>query len=98
MTAKEKFIEMSKDITRPGIDRLMAWLETTDFYEAPASTRFHSAEPGGLCAHSVAVAKATVGDCRPVGSRSVYPRHIADGGAVPRPVQSFHLYGEYAQC
>lgn len=27
MTAKEKFIEMSKDITRPGIDRLMAWLE-----------------------------------------------------------------------
>lgn len=57
MTAKEKFIEMSKDITRPGIDRLMAWLETTDFYEAPASTRFHSAEPGGLCAHSVAVAK-----------------------------------------
>lgn len=50
MTAKEKFIEMSKDITRPGIDRLMAWLETTDFYEAPASTRFHSAEPGGLCA------------------------------------------------
>lgn len=43
MTAKEKFIEMSKDITRPGIDRLMAWLETTDFYEAPASTRFHSA-------------------------------------------------------
>lgn len=24
MTAKEKFIEMSKDITRPGIDRLMA--------------------------------------------------------------------------
>lgn len=48
MTAKEKFIEMSKDITRPGIDRLMAWLETTDFYEAPASTRFHSAEPGGL--------------------------------------------------
>lgn len=33
MTAKEKFIEMSKDITRPGIDRLMAWLETTDLVE-----------------------------------------------------------------
>lgn len=41
MTTKEKFIEMAKNITRPGIDEMMAWLETTDFYDAPASTRFH---------------------------------------------------------
>ena len=38
MTTKEKFIEMAKNITRPGIDEMMAWLETTDFYDAPAST------------------------------------------------------------
>lgn len=31
MTTKEKFIEMAKNITRPGIDEMMAWLETTDF-------------------------------------------------------------------
>lgn len=49
--------EMAKGITRPGIDRMMAWLETTDFYTAPASTRFHGAEEGGLCAHSITVAK-----------------------------------------
>lgn len=42
MTTKEKFIEMAKNITRPGIDEMMAWLETTDFYDAPASTRFHA--------------------------------------------------------
>ena len=36
---------------------MMAWLETTDFYTAPASTRFHGAEEGGLCAHSITVAK-----------------------------------------
>lgn len=41
MTTKEKFIEMAKNITRPGIEEMMAWLETTDFYEAPASTKFH---------------------------------------------------------
>lgn len=35
MTTKEKFIEMAKNITRPGIDEMMAWLETTDFYEQP---------------------------------------------------------------
>ena len=28
----------------------------TDFYRAPASSRFHDAEAGGLCRHSVAVA------------------------------------------
>ncbi len=50
MTTKEQFIEMAKGITRPGIDQMMAWLETTDFYTAPASTRFHGAEEGGLCA------------------------------------------------
>lgn len=32
MTTKEQFIEMAKGITRPGIDQMMAWLETTDFY------------------------------------------------------------------
>lgn len=55
MTTKEKFIEMAKNITRPGIDEMMAWLETTDFYVAPASTKFHGAQAGGLCAHSITV-------------------------------------------
>lgn len=31
MTPKEKFVEMAKGITRPGIDEMMAWLEETDF-------------------------------------------------------------------
>lgn len=48
MTTKEKFIEMAKNITRPGIDEMMAWLETTDFYEAPASTKWQAA-----CAHTL---------------------------------------------
>lgn len=60
MTTKEKFIEMAKNITRPGIDEMMAWLETTDFYDAPASTRFHGSQAGGLCAHSITVAKRLV--------------------------------------
>ena len=52
MTTKEKFIEMAKDITRPGIDEMMAWLETTDFYDAPASTRFHGLRLEA-CAHTL---------------------------------------------
>lgn len=44
-------------IHRDGIDNLMAWLDTTDFYRAPSSTRYHGNEPGGLCAHSLATYK-----------------------------------------
>ena len=52
---------VSKNIHRDGIDELMNWLENeTDFFTAPASTRFHCAEPGGLCLHSLNVARETV--------------------------------------
>ena len=53
---KDRFIELyQKLITRPGADKLLAWLETTDFFEAPASTRFHLSRPGGLVEPSVHV-------------------------------------------
>lgn len=42
-------------IHRPGSDELLQWLEVTDFFSAPASTRFHLAEEGGLVEHSVHV-------------------------------------------
>ena len=44
-----------KHITRAGADELFAWLQTTDFFTAPASTRFHGACEGGLVMHSVNV-------------------------------------------
>ena len=53
---KEKFLEIYRqNISRPGADKLLAWLETTDFFEAPASTRFHLSRPGGLVEHSIHV-------------------------------------------
>lgn len=53
---KEQFIEIFKqNIARPGSDKLLIWLEATDFFEAPASTRFHLSRPGGLVEHSVHV-------------------------------------------
>lgn len=51
---KEDFIKIFKDnITREGADKILEWLEKTDFYTAPASTRFHSNYEGGLCEHCV---------------------------------------------
>ena len=53
---KDRFVELYQQlITRPGADKLLAWLETTDFFEAPASTRVHLSRPGGLVEHSIHV-------------------------------------------
>ena len=53
---KEQFLEIyNNNIKREGADKLLAWLEKTDFFSAPASTRFHSNYQGGLCEHSVKV-------------------------------------------
>lgn len=42
---------------RPGKDAMLNFLETSDFFTAPASTKFHGAYPGGLCEHSLNVAR-----------------------------------------
>ncbi len=58
MTDKERFIQIFNDkISREGASELLAYLcsESCDFFTAPASTRFHGAETGGLCRHSLNV-------------------------------------------
>ena len=53
---KDKFIKAyTETITRPGADKLLAWIESSDFFAAPASTRFHLSSPGGLLEHSLHV-------------------------------------------
>ncbi len=55
---KDKFIEIyNREITRPGADKMLEFLLSpkSDFFTAPASTRFHGAYEGGLCEHSINV-------------------------------------------
>ena len=52
---KQRFIELLKATNIEGIDNLLDFLDKTDFYTAPASTRFHNAFEGGLLAHSLNV-------------------------------------------
>ncbi len=52
---KEEFIKLLKEINREGIDKLIEFLEASDFFEAPASTKFHGAWKGGLMEHSMKV-------------------------------------------
>ena len=55
MTEKERFCEILKDTGRAGVDKVLAGLEELGFFAAPASTRFHGSEPGGLLMHSLNV-------------------------------------------
>ena len=52
---KERFIELLRSTNREGIEDLIIFLEKTDFFEAPASTRFHGSYKGGLLEHSLNV-------------------------------------------
>ncbi len=61
MGNKEEFLEIyNKYVKREGADKLLAWVESTDFFTAPASTKFHSNYEGGLCQHTINVYKRLV--------------------------------------
>ena len=54
--SKETFLSFDREhIARAGSAELLEYLERSDFFSAPASTRFHGAYEGGLCEHSLNV-------------------------------------------
>ena len=55
MSKKECIEIYQRNIRRNGSKELLKWLEGTDFFKAPASTKYHSAHEGGLCEHSLNV-------------------------------------------
>ena len=52
---KEEFIKLLKGIDREGMDKLIEFLEASDFFKAPASTKYHGNWEGGLLEHSMKV-------------------------------------------
>ena len=53
-------LELDK-VQRPGMDKLLEYIRSSDFYRAPASTKYHLACPGGLLQHSLNVLDALRG-------------------------------------
>lgn len=53
--AKEKFITLLESTNRWGMNNVIQYLSDSDFFTAPASTRFHGAYEGGLLEHSLQV-------------------------------------------
>lgn len=52
---KERFEKLLLSVQRDGIDKILDFIRKSDFYTAPASTRFHGAYEGGLLVHSLNV-------------------------------------------
>lgn len=51
----KSFEELMSRVNREGKDALMDYIRKSDFYTAPASTRFHLSTEGGLLQHSLNV-------------------------------------------
>ena len=51
----ERFEQLLMSVDRDGMDKLIEFIRKSDFYTAPASTRYHSCHEGGLLEHSLNV-------------------------------------------
>lgn len=61
---KETFLNLISEITRAfDKEKLISWLEKSDFFTAPASIKNHSNFDGGLCYHSLNVYAALENLC-----------------------------------
>ena len=65
-----------KKVNRPGMDKLLEYIHKSDFYSAPASTRYHLSCEGGLLQHSLNVLDALRGLLLP-GEGRVWEYHSA---------------------
>jgi len=56
----QRFEELLLAVGREGIGKLLEFIRKSDFYDAPASTRFHGSHQGGLLEHSLNVYECLV--------------------------------------
>ena len=52
---KEEFLSLLRSTKREGMEKLIEFIEKTDFFKAPASTKYHGNYEGGLLEHSMKV-------------------------------------------
>jgi hypothetical protein len=52
---RERYRGLWQSVNRPGVDEFLDWLDITDFYTAPCSTKYHLSREGGLIEHSLNV-------------------------------------------
>lgn len=80
---KAEFEEIArKYIKRDGLEKVLAWLEQSDFYSAPASTQYHLSVEGGLCQHSLNVFHSMVELCNKYWDKEESDDNIYNGDSL----------------
>lgn len=77
----KKFEELLLKVDRPGINDILAYIRASDFYTAPASTKYHSNFMGGLLHHSLQVFECL--DKKSSGDKYNIWRELMDTDKVP---------------
>ena len=54
INAQERILTLLNSVKRDGIKNLIQFLESSDFFDAPASLKLHHAHEGGLCEYALA--------------------------------------------
>ncbi|MDE7362222.1 MAG: HD domain-containing protein [Oscillospiraceae bacterium] len=84
VTDRDQFIDIyRKYVKRDGSDKLLDFLENkSDFFSAPASTRFHGAYEGGLLRHSLNVYECLVQYLARERVKETYKLNVSDETAA----------------
>lgn len=70
---KQEFLELcSRYLTRDGAGELLDWLMASDFFTAPASTKYHGSYEGGLLEHSLNVYQCLIAELENEGLKEAY--------------------------
>lgn len=73
----QAFETLLSKVSRVGINDLIEYIRNSDFYKAPASTRYHLSVEGGLLQHSLNVYRALKGILKDTGNGSY--SYLCDG-------------------
>lgn len=59
-TIQTQIENLLRETEKPGIEGLLHYMDKAGFYNAPCSSRYHLAQPGGLAEHSLNVCKTAL--------------------------------------
>ena len=60
MQTRKRIKQLLLSTERKGMQNLIDWMENEGFFDAPCSSKYHMAEPGGLAKHSLNVFQASM--------------------------------------
>ncbi len=81
-----------ENIKRDGADALLDWLKKSDFFTAPASTKYHGAYEGGLLEHSLNVYDCLLGELASMNMTDKYSKETVAIVSLLHDVCKIGLY------